>query len=493
MNDPIPPLRLVVQDVSKSFAGVVALDSVGFQARAGSIHGILGENGAGKSTLMKIVYGLERPGAGRIQVDGVDLPVGSPGAASRAGIGMVHQHFALVADLSVVDNCVLGAGQGWGPVHRHAWVARIRATAARLHWDLDPEAKIADLGVGQRQRVEIVKALLVGGGHTSVLILDEPTAVLTPQEVDELIPALKALAALGTTVLFISHKLHEVERLCLTVTILRRGRVVYDGPRPERQAMAQWMVGEVPPTVNLQGTQIPGEPRLEVRDLTGHGLQGVSFTVHSGEVVAVAGVDGNGQEPLIQAVLRDARAVTTPGLVPADRLGGIQRLGLIPDDRQHEALVLPLGVQDNLVLKDQGRFPFATAWGWLHPARWREHAIALIARYGVRGGGPETPVQALSGGNQQKVVIARELHRNPGLIIAVNPTRGLDLAASAEVLRSLAAARDAGAAVLLIHHDLDELLAVADRVLVLYGGRLREAPGRDRHAIAGLMLGGGSP
>lgn len=493
MNGPVPPPRIAVAGVSKSYAGIPALDGVDFQVPAGVVHGILGENGAGKSTLMKILYGLVRPESGYVRVDGVDLPGGSPAAAARAGIGMVHQHFALVDDLTVVDNCILGAGRGLGLVDRAAWAARIRQFAGRLQWTIDPQARIADLGVGQRQRVEIVKALLAGGGQTRVLILDEPTAVLTPQEVDELIPALEALAAGGTTVLFISHKLHEVERLCPTVTILRRGRVVYDGPRPERDAMARLMVGEVPPVLGLHATASPGESRLEVRNLEGGGLHDLSFTVRAGEVVAVAGVDGNGQEPLIRAILRDARAVTTPGLAPEDRLGGIRRLGLIPDDRQHEALVLPLSLRDNLVLKEHRRFPFATSWGWLRLGRWRAHAVDLLTRYGVRGGGPDTPAQDLSGGNQQKVVIARELHRNPGLIIAVNPTRGLDLAASADVLRALAAARDAGAAVLLIHHDLEELLAVADRVLVLFGGRIREAPSRERSAIAGLMLGGPSP
>lgn len=477
-------------DIARSFGGVRALVGVSLSAAAGSVHGILGENGAGKSTLMRILFGLDRPDRGTVIVDGRPVRLHSPRDAVRLGIGMVHQHFTLVPTLTVLDSCVLAAGTGLGPIDRAAWRQRLAETAARLRWTLDPDARIADLGVGQRQRVEIVKALLAGG---RVLILDEPTAVLTPQEVDELLPALRTLADGGATVLFISHKLHEVERLCDRVTILRRGAVVHDGPRAEldRERMAALLVGEsaITDAMRAGAPTLPGVERLIVRGLTGDGLHEVSFTVRAGEVVGIAGVDGNGQAPLVRAVLNDGSAVTTPGMSAGDRLAGEKRLGLIPDDRQHEALVLALPITANLVLKDHRRPPFAVS-GWLRPAAWRAHAAELIARFAVKGA-PATLVATLSGGNQQKVVIARELHREPELVVAINPTRGLDLAASADVLRRLMAARDRGVGVLLVHHDLDELLAVADRVLVLYGGHLTDSgwPACAREHIGRLMLG----
>ena len=477
-------------DVARSFGGVQALTGVSLSAAAGSVHGILGENGAGKSTLMRILFGLDRPDRGAVLIDGRPVRLRSPRDAGRLGIGMVHQHFTLVPTLTVLDSCVLAAGTGLGPIDRDAWRRRLAETAARLRWTLDPDARIAGLGVGQRQRVEIVKALLAGG---RVLILDEPTAVLTPQEVDELLPALRALADGGATVLFISHKLHEVERLCDRLTILRRGAVVHDGPRAEldRERMAALLVGDsaVADAPQARASSLPGADRLIVRDLTGDGLRDVTFAVRAGEVVGIAGVDGNGQGPLIRAVLDDGAAVATPGIPAGERLAGGKRLGLIPDDRQHEALVLALPITANLVLKDHRRPPFAVR-GWLRPAAWRAHAADLIARFAVKGA-PSTPVAALSGGNQQKVVIARELHREPELVVAINPTRGLDLVASVDVMRRLVAARDRGAGVLLVHHDLDELLAVADRVLVLYGGRLTDSgwPACDRDRIGRLMLG----
>ena len=476
-------------DVSRSFGATRALDGVGFSARPGSVHGILGENGAGKSTLMRILFGLDQPDTGTVLIDDRAVRLDSPRSAVALGIGMVHQHFTLVPTLSVLDSCILAAGRGLGAVDRGQWRKRLAATAEKLHWQLDPQALIRNLSVGERQRVEIVKALLTGGRF---LILDEPTAVLTPHEVDELLPALRSLADGGTTVLFISHKLHEVQRLCDQLTILRRGRVVHDGlaARLSREQLAELLVGAVPPPAARAAAQAPGATRLQVQNLHRGGLREVSFAVAGGEIVGIAGVDGNGQAPLVQALLSDETAVETPGLSAAERLGGAHRLGLIPDDRQHEALVLPLSITANLALKDHRRpQPAMPRQG--RSAAWRSRAARLIAAFDIRGAPASAAVASLSGGNQQKVVVARELQHEPGLIIAVNPTRGLDLGASAEVMRRLVDARVRGAGVLLLHHDLDELLAVSDRVLVLCGGRLFDScwPQCTRERIGRLMLG----
>ncbi len=477
---------ICLEAISRRFGTTQALRGVSLHARAGTVHGILGENGAGKSTLMRILFGLDRPDSGTIAIGGVQVILRSPRDAVRRGIGMVHQHFTLVPTFTVLDACILAAGEGLGAIDRRAWRARVTALTTKLRWQLDPAARIADLGVGQQQRVEILKALLTGG---KVLILDEPTAVLTPPEVDELLPALRALADAGTTVLFISHKLHEVERLCDQVTILRRGEVVHDGPRAAltRAQMAEHLVGTslaVPPPM-------PPLVRGEVRLAVEQGL-GRQIAVHGGEIVAIAGVDGNGQVPLVQAILAGAAGITTPGVAAGERRSGAGRLGVIPDDRQHEALVLDLPLSANLALKDVRRPPFSQH-GWLRPAAWRSHARELIARFAIRASGPQALLAALSGGNQQKVVIARELNGRPGLIIAVNPTRGLDLAASADVMQRLVEARNGGAGVLLVHHDLDELLAVADRVLVMVAGRVTDAgwPTCGRDHIGRLMLGAG--
>ena len=495
-----------LDSIVKSFGAVNALSKVSLTAKTGTVHGVLGENGAGKSTLMRILFGLERADSGTITIGTQVRAARSPRDAASLGLGMVHQHFALVPTATVIDACVLGAGRGIGRLDRRAWRDRIRAMAGMLHWEINPDALIGDLGVGQQQRVEILKALLVARRSTQggTLILDEPTAVLTPHEVDELLPALRRLAADGTTVLFISHKLHEVERVCDEITILRRGAVVHQGPTAalSRSQMAEAMVGssiafpgpqprvkQVASAVVLQVDKLSLGP---VPGATVPQLSDVTFSVRQNEIVAIAGVDGNGQAPLVRCVLglEAASAVVTPGIAPGQRLGGKARLGVIPDDRQHEALIMSMSIERNLVLKDHRQAPFSR-YGWLDLRAWRAQAIDLIARFDVRGAGPTAAVAALSGGNQQKVVIARELQRNPALIVAVNPTRGLDVAASAGVMTSLIAARDGGAGVLLIHHDLDETLAVADRVLVLFNGHLIDSgwPKSDREHIGRLMLG----
>ncbi len=471
----------------------------------GSVHGLLGENGAGKSTLMNILFGLVQPDAGTIAVAGAPVRIPSPRAARALGIGMVHQHFKLVPTLSVLDNLALATLSGLGAFDRAALARRVAAVAAALGWRLDVAALVGGLSVGEQQRVEIVKALVAaavpggrdGHGAPRALILDEPTAVLAPQEVDALLPAVRALAAQGTAVVFITHKLAEVEGLCDAVSILRRGRLVHSGPLTgtTRAELAELMLGAAVALPQRAPQPAPvGAPELLVmRDVTVAGagvgakplLDRVSLAVRAGEIVGIAGVDGNGQEPLAQALL-GLLAVRSGAVRTAAPL---RRLGVIPGDRQEEALALALPISANLQLKTHGDAPFSRR-GWLDRRAWQAHARRLIAAFDVRSSGPQQPVAGLSGGNQQKVVLARELAGDPPAVVAVNPTRGLDLGATAAVLDRLVAARARGAAVLLIHSDLDELLRVSDRVLVMEGGRLVDSgwPACDRAAIGRLML-----
>jgi len=482
--------------ISKRFGGVIALAEVSLAIAPGRVHGLLGENGAGKSTLMNILFGLLHADAGTITSAGKALRLRSPAEAQRHGLGMVHQHFALVPTLSVVDNVVLALQQSLGRIDRAQWSARLRQRATALRWDIDPLAMVGSLAIGQQQRVEILKALLAidqAGSSQRTLILDEATAVLTPQEVDELLPAVRTLAADGVAVVYISHKLGEIARVCDEVSVLRHGHLVHHGPATETpERLAELMVGSV---VSLPARQACPAPltapvRISACDLTIHAegrtvLHEVTLEVRAGEIVGVAGVEGNGQVPLVQALLGLLPATTGSLSVPT-------RLAVIPDDSQREGLVLPLSVAQNLALRRYREPPFSRR-GWLSPAAWNAHARALMAASDVRAPSPDVAVATLSGGNQQKAVVARELDGNPTVIVAVNPTRGLDVGAAAAVLDRLVAARDRGAAVLLIHSDLDELLAISDRVVVLHDGRLSDSgwPACDRAAIGRLMLGAG--
>lgn len=485
---------IALTGIGKSFGGTRVLDQVSLTIHPGRVHGLLGENGAGKSTLMNVLFGLLSPDAGSISIAGTVVRLRSPAEAQRHGLGMVHQHFALVSSLSVVDNVALALQASLGRVDRMAWRERVRQRAATLGWDIDPGALVGDLAIGQQQRVEILKALLMldgSSGKHRTLILDEPTAVLTPAEVDDLLPAIRALAADGVAVVYISHKLAEIARVCDEVTVLRRGRVVHHGPADApAERLAELMVGTTVavPTHQARPATVEAPTRLLVDDISveHHGrrlLERVSLTVRAGEIVGIAGVEGNGQVPLVQAIL---------GLTSVQR-GIIQAsspVAVIPDDRQREALVMPLSLVQNLLLRRYRQPPFSRH-GWLSPTAWDAQAATLIAAHDVRAPSPHAAMATLSGGNQQKAVVARELDGAPALMIAVNPTRGLDVGAAAAVMRRLIAARDAGVAVLLIHSDLDELLAVSDRVLVIAGGHLSETawPACDRHDIGHLMLG----
>jgi len=491
-----------VRGISKSFSGVTALQNVSLLARAGAVHGVLGENGAGKSTLMNILFGLLHADTGQLLLDGNPININSPRTAQRLGIGMVHQHFKLVGPMTVAENFALAVGRGAGLIHQPSLAARMQQLASTLNWKLDPKARIDQLTVGQQQRIEIIKALATGG---RVLILDEPTAVLTPGETDELLPALRRLAQQGTAVLFISHKLNEVRKVCDDVTVLRRGHVITTGPMGEmtREQLAEKMIGSPVRLPQISAGNHPRGPSLlETRDLSviprrgDPALKHVSFNVHAGEIVGIAGVDGNGQSTLADVLLGTQLPTTGHIKIAATDATAkpirwrLAHMAYIPEDRQRDALALPLSVQSNMLLKAYRDCRFSRH-GFLKLPAWRHYAQQLRDRFDVRTASLADPVGSLSGGNQQKVVLARELSAQPRVVLAVNPTRGLDIGATAFVLQQLLDARARGAAILLIHSDLDELLAVSDRVLVMFEGHLRDSawPAAGRERIGQLMLG----
>jgi simple sugar transport system ATP-binding protein len=499
--EPPPVIRL--ERITKRFGGFTALDDVSLDIRGGEILGLLGENGAGKSTLMNVLAGLLRPSAGAVHIAGDGAP-SAPAAGRRApGIGMVHQHFKLVPALTVVENLRLFV---------RSRPAALRAAAAdwltRLRWSLPLDARVDGLSTGQQQRAEILKALLItqtaGAGGPAVLILDEPTAVLTPPEVAELFTALRTLRDAGAAVVFITHKLAEVQALCDRIAILRRGKRVHLGPAAAlpADALAELMVGsrvELPHLSRSAAPPAAAHPVLELRRLSAGLLTEVSLQLRPGEIVGVAGVDGNGQSDLARALLGTVPLRAGDLLVGGEPAAGkpvrwrTERIACIAEDRHVEALVLPLSITENLLLKDYRKPPFSR-WGWTRPKAWRERAGRLVRTFDVRCRGLTEAVGRLSGGNQQKVVLARELHDagGPGgkpVVLAVNPTRGLDVGATAYVMQSLLDARARGAGVLLIHSDLDELLALADRVVVLFEGRLTAAAAPSKEAVGRLMAG----
>ncbi len=480
---PAPVLEL--RGITKRFPGVLANDHVDFDLRPGEVHALLGENGAGKSTLMNIVYGLYKADEGEIRLKGKPVSFSSSKDAIRSGIGMVHQHFMLIPVMTVAENIVLAEE----PVHDgvlldyDAAARRVKELADSFNFHIDPNERIENIGVGQQQRVEILKALY---RRADILILDEPTAVLTPQEAIELAGILETLKREGMAIVFISHKLNEVLDVADRVTVLRRGKKVETLPTEgaTRESLARLMVGrEVLLRVEKTPTQ-PGEPLLRVQDLSvqdDRGLpavQDVSFEVRAGEIVGIAGVDGNGQTELIDAITGLRKLSSGTVTVGEDDVsGGSARevidagLGHIPEDRHRRGLVLDFSLAENIALHDYREAP-DSRFGWLFPGRLIARARRLLQEFDVRGGAPLTRAAALSGGNQQKVVVARELERDPRVLLAAQPTRGLDVGAIEFVHRRLVEERDEGRAVLLVSLELDEILSLSDRILVIYEGRI---------------------
>ena len=485
-------LVLELRGITKRFPGVVANDSIDFDLRRGEVHALLGENGAGKSTLMNVLYGLYRPDEGEIVLTGKPMTFHSPGDAIRAGIGMVHQHFMLIPVMTVAENIVLAIEPRKAGVFLDYTAAdeSVRDIAQTFGFSIDPDAKVEDITVGQQQRVEILKALY---RKADVLILDEPTAVLTPQEATELFGILKSLQREGMSIIFITHKLHEVLEIADRITVLRRGKMIETVQREgaTEANLARLMVGrEVLFRVEKSQSK-PGEPLLEVDDLRAvddrgvETVRGVSLKVHAGEIVGLAGVDGNGQSELVE-VLSGLRRPTAGSMRidGADATGaGVKEtldlgVGHIPEDRQRRGLVLDFTLAENLALHDYEKPPNAR-YGWLFPRTLVSRARSLLQRFDVRGGNAQTLASALSGGNQQKVVLAREIGREPRVLLAAQPTRGLDVGAIEFVHRQLVDARDAGAAVLLVSLELEEILSLSDRILAIYEGRIVAEYGPD--------------
>ena len=496
---------LELRGITKRFPGIVANDSIDFELRRGEVHALLGENGAGKSTLMNVLYGLYRPDEGEIVLKGRPVTFHSPGDAIRAGIGMVHQHFMLIPVMTVAENIVLATEPTRGAVFLDYDAAekRVAELARQFDFAIDPRAEVEDITVGQQQRVEILKALY---RRADVLILDEPTAVLTPQEASELFGILQTLRREGMSIIFITHKLNEVLEIADRITVLRRGKkidtIVREGAT--ERGLAEMMVGREVLLRIEKPEAHPAEPLLAVQDLhvlDDRGIEkvrGVSFEARAGEIVGLAGVDGNGQSELVEALSGLRRATGGSATVGGHELIGTSvkeildfGLGHIPEDRQRRGLVLDFTLAENLALHDYDKEP-SSRFGWLFPGRLITKARGLLQRFDVRGGGPETRAAALSGGNQQKVVLAREIGREPSVLLAVQPTRGLDVGAIEFVQRQLVDARDAGKAVFLVSLELEEILALSDRILVIYEGELvgEFAPQVTQEELVIAMTGG---
>ncbi|MDR1118530.1 MAG: ABC transporter ATP-binding protein [Bifidobacteriaceae bacterium] len=496
-------MRLELKGISKRFGDFYANRDINLTVEPGEIHALLGENGAGKSTLMNVLYGLYQPDAGQILLDGSPVKFASPGEAMAAGIGMVHQHFMLVPVFTVAENVILGHEpvKGAAQIDQKKARALVKEISDRFKFDVNPDAYIEDLPVGAQQRVEIIKAL---SRDARILILDEPTAVLTPQETDELLGIMRSLAAGGTSIVFITHKLREVKAVADKITVIRLGRVVGEAtPAASPTELASLMVGR---PMGLQEPRTPreaGAPALTVEGLNlvspagAPVLQDIGFEVRAGEVLAVAGVQGNGQTELVEILVGLRKATAGTVALYGEQLAGrtVKEIldagvGYVPEDRGRDGMVGGMSIAENLVLDQFDRPPFAH-FGALDVKAVNANAATQIKAFDVRVGAAADTISTLSGGNAQKVILARELSRDLRLLVAANPTRGLDVGSIETVHREILAERDKGVPVLVASTEQDEIAAIADRIAVMYRGRVVGVVGADtsREAL-GLMMAG---
>ncbi|AXY10859.1 ABC transporter ATP-binding protein [Bacillus tropicus] len=494
-----------MNNITKVFPGIVANDDITLQVKQGEIHALLGENGAGKSTLMNVLFGLYQPEQGEIKIQGKPVKITNPNIANDLGIGMVHQHFMLVHNFTVTENIILGnEPKKNGKIAVEDAAKEIKQLSEQYGLAVDPHAKIEDISVGMQQRVEILKTLYRGA---EILIFDEPTAVLTPQEIHELIQIMKKLVQEGKSIILITHKLKEIMEVCDRCTIIRKGKGIgtVDVAETDEHKLAELMVGR---QVNFKTEKIEAKPMeevLSIANLIVHdtrklpAVKGLDLTVRAGEIVGIAGIDGNGQSELIEAItgLRkvESGSIAIKGKEitnwPVRRITE-EGIGHIPEDRHKHGLVLDFSVRDNIVLQTYYKNPFSKK-GILNFSKITEKAKALIEQFDVRTPSEQTLARALSGGNQQKAIIAREVDRNPDLLIAAQPTRGLDVGAIEFIHKKLIEQRDNGKAVLLLSLELDEILNVSDRVAVIYEGKIVaivDAKETNEQQLGLLMAGG---
>src|SRR5215212_5877988 len=498
---------LEMRGISKRFPGVLASDHVDFDVRSGEVHALLGENGAGKSTLMKILYGMYHPDEGEILLNGNPVKIASPTDAINLGIGMIHQHFMLVPSLTVAENVALGLPSSRGPLTDLDRVSkRIVELAKRYGLKIDPNAYVWQLSVGQQQRVEIIKALYRGA---ALLILDEPTAVLTPQEVDELFVIMHQMVKDGHALIFISHKLHEVVEISNRITVLRDGRKIGTRPTSEvtKQILANWMVGREIGFAPDRGTVELGECRLRLEQVScgsdrgTPGLRDVSLEVCSGEILGVAGVSGNGQCELAEVIAGLRKITSGRVILEGENISGFdpgaitdRMLSYIPEERMRDGMIKNFSIAENMILREHHKQPFSRS-GFLNLHGISSHSDKLIKQFHVKTPSRDTLAKNLSGGNIQKVVLARELSRNPRVIVAAQPTRGLDIGATEYVREQLLEQRRKGAAIMLISEDLDEILALSDRIAVIYEGQIMDIVPRENATPEklGLLMAGVHP
>ncbi len=474
-----------MDNIRKEFPGVVACDNISLELRQGEIHAILGENGAGKSTLMSVLFGLYQPDSGSIRVRGREVHIANPNAANRLGIGMVHQHFKLVSCFTVTENIILGLEPTRGMfIDTKLAAEQIKQLSDRYGLKVDPHALIADISVGMQQRVEILKMLY---RNADILIFDEPTAVLTPQEVHELTKIMANLTAEGKSIFLITHKLREIKAIAQRCTVIRRGQWVGTVAVADasEETLAAMMVGRAVSFGVKKAQTKPGEKVLEIENLHVRGrggvarVKGISFSVKRGEILGLAGVDGNGQKELVETLVGLRRADEGRILINNKEAGGLSvreriaaGLAFIPDDRHKYGLILDFSLEENMILKSYHKQRFATQ-GLLNFTAIRAYAQKVISDFDVRSGrGAGALARTLSGGNQQKAILGREIDADPDLLIAVQPTRGLDVGAIEYVHRRLVEQRDSGKAVLLVSLELDEIFALSDRIAVISNGEL---------------------